>query len=215
MRIKKDNACLLACLAEMGEVARGVAVIDGTEAEAEIHRLADGGVVGARIMDLPGGAVGLDGLAAVDDRCADADWVVAVQFDGTHLPEREAQLAGIRSNWILDHHAKIFGGATEAHIDVIKRLIDRGNCWFKFAGCYESSRLGGPDFADIAKVAKVIAAYAPDRIIWGTNWPHNLAKTMEDYPDDRALTDTVMGWFPDERAWHRALVETPTQLFGF
>jgi len=210
-----DNSCLLEALAAMGDVARGVAVITPETDAAEMTRLAEAGIVGARIMDLNGGAVGLDGLAAVDAKARDAGWVMAVQFDGSRLPKLEPQLSGIRSNWILDHHAKIFDGATPAHVDAIKRLIDTGRCWFKFAACYESSRLGGPEYADIAEVARQIAAHAPERIIWGTNWPHNLAKTTADYPDDGALVDTVLDWFPDDRARQLALVDTPQALFGF
>ncbi|EPX75471.1 amidohydrolase family protein [Salipiger mucosus] len=210
-----DNENLLACLAEMGECARGVAVIRPGTPAAEIARLAEGGVTGARIMDLPGGAVGLEDLEAVDAIAADAGWTVAVQFDGSHLPELEPRLAKLRSRWILDHHAKIFSGATPEHVAVIKRLVDRGNCWFKFAACYESSRAGGPDYPDIAEVARDVARHAPERIVWGTNWPHNMAKSAEDYPDDAALLDLAMSWLPDEQARRQVLVETPEALFGF
>ncbi len=210
-----DNASLLACLAQMGDCARGVAVITPETTQADIARLCDGGIVGARIMDLPGGAVGLDALEAVDAIAADAGWMLAVQFDGSALPEMEPRLAALKSNWVLDHHAKILDGATPEHIAVIKRLIDAGRCWFKFAGCYESSRAGGPDFPDIAAVARDIAAHAPNRIIWGTNWPHNAARTTADYPDDAHLLDLAMSWLPDASAIRQVLVDTPRALYGF
>jgi len=208
-----DNANLLACLAEMGDAACGVAVITGETTDAEMARLSEAGCVGARIMDLPGGAIGLDALEAVDARSAAAGWMMAVQFDGSALPELEPRLSALKSRWVLDHHAKIFDGATSEHITVIKRLIDRGNVWFKFAGCYESSRLGGPDFEDIAAVAREIARHAPERIVWGTNWPHNLAKSTADYPDDAALLDTTLGWLPSDEARDLALVNNSQELF--
>ena len=74
--------------------------------------------------------------------------------------------------------------------------------------------MGGPDYGDVAAVSKAIAAHAPERMVWGTNWPHNLAKQQADYPDDAELTDTILGCLPDERARHLALVENPEQLFG-
>lgn len=212
---QSDNTNLIACLAEMGDIARGVAVIHPDTSEAEMARLAEAGVVGARIMDLPGGALGLSGLEGVDARAADAGWVTAVQFDGSDILDHETRLAGLRSRWILDHHGKFFSGAGRPQIDAVKRLIDRGNCWFKFAGAYESSKTGAPGYDDVATVAREIAAHAPDRIIWGTNWPHNLAKTTEEYPDDRALTDTVLSWLPSDAARRQALVTTPEALFGF
>lgn len=213
---QRDNSNLLACLADMGPVARGVAAIAGEEPDGALDALAEAGVVGARIMDLPGGAVGLAALEAVDARASARGWMMAVQFDGSHILEHEARLKRLRSRWVLDHHGKFFGGVTpdSPEVAAVRRLIDGGNCWFKFAGAYESSRSGGPDYADVAAVARAIAAHAPERIVWGTNWPHNLARTTESYPDDAALTDTVLGWLPDEEARRLALVGNPERLFG-
>lgn len=213
---QRDNSCLLACLAELGDMARGVVVIDADTTEADLDRLSAAGIVGARIMDLPGGAVGLSELEPVAAKAAARGWVLAVQFNGSDILDHEARLAALPCDWILDHHGKFFRGATPdgPEIAAVKRLIDTGRCWFKLAGCYESSLSGGPDYADIAAVTRSIAAHAPDRLIWGTNWPHNLAKTTEEYPDDAALTDTVLGWL-DEETRRLCLTVTPARLFGF
>jgi D-galactarolactone isomerase len=64
-------------------------------------------------------------------------------------------------------------------------------------------------------VARGIADHAPERIVWGTNWPHNLARTQAQYPDDAALTDTVLGWFRDGDARKLALIDNPEALYGF
>ena len=213
---QRDNGNLVACLAEMGACARGVAVIDGDTPDAELKRLADAGIVGARIMDLPGGAVGLADLEAVDARAASMGWMLAVQFDGTRILDLLPRLAALKSRWVLDHHGKFFGGIRPdgPEVDAVKRLLDTGRTYFKFAGCYESSTEGGPLFGDIAAVARVIAAYAADRIVWGTNWPHNMVKATADYPDDAELADTILGWLPDEAARARALVANPQALFA-
>ena len=214
---QRDNANLVTCLAAMGDCARGVAVIDGQTSDAEIARLHAAGIRGARIMDLPGGAVGLSELPAVDAIAASAGWCVAVQFDGSTLVERMPLLQSLKSKFIFDHHGKFCceGMPGSAEIAALKRLIDGGNCWFKFAGCYESSKSGAPDFADIAAVAREIAAYAPERVIWGTNWPHNLVKKTEDYPDDADLTDLVLSWLNSESDLQKVLVDNPAELFGF
>jgi D-galactarolactone isomerase len=213
---QRDNSNLIACLEAMGGVARGVAVIDSTTTEDELDRLADAGVVGARIMDLPGGAVGLAELETVDAKAASRGWVLAVQFDGNRIVDHVTRLRALKSCWVLDHHGKFFAGATpdSPEINAVKQLIDCGNCWFKFAGVYESSKSGAPRYADVAAFSRDIAIYAPERILWGSNWPHNLAKTLADYPDDAALTETVLGWLPDETALKLALVDNPEQLFG-
>jgi D-galactarolactone isomerase len=210
-----DNTNLLACLAEMGKVARGVAVIDASTTDRDMAALQDGSIVGARIMDLPGGAVQLDQLEAVDARARAAGWCLAIQFDGSNILHHEQRLARVESRWILDHHGKFFAGVVPdgPEVSAVKRLLDTGRCWFKFAGCYESSRVGAPGYDDVAAVARVIAAHAPERIIWGTNWPHNLVRQTADYPDDAALLDTVIGWLPDESARTLCLATNPAELF--
>ncbi|WP_316860821.1 amidohydrolase family protein [uncultured Cohaesibacter sp.] len=215
---QKDNANLVACLKEMGpNVSRGVAVISGQTPAAELKTLADAGVTAARIMDLPGGAIGLDALEEVDAICLDMGWAMAVQFNGSDLSTHYDRLAALRSNWILDHHGKFFRGLLpeDPEVTLVRKLIDKGNCYYKFAGCYESSLKGGPDYADIAAIARVIASHAPERLIWGTNWPHNMAQKEEDYPDDALLLDTVLGWLPDEQSLQLALVDNPERLFAF
>lgn len=212
-----DNGNVCALLETMGDIARGVAVISPDTPDRTLADLHAKGIRGARIMDLPGGAVGLDQLAGVDERAHLMDWVLAVQFDGSDIERHQSLLGSLRSRWILDHHGKFFRGAKPdgPKVDIVKRLIDNGRCWFKFSGCYETSRVGGPDYPDIAAVAKVIADYAPERIIWGTNFPHNFAQTTEDYPDDAALLDVSLSWLPDDRARHLALIRNPEFLFGF
>jgi len=210
---QRDNGNLIACLDEMGDCSFGVAVIDETTSDAEMAAQAAKRVVGARIMDLPGGAMNLAHLEAVDDRAHAAGWMMAVQFDGsdilTHLP----RLMALKSRWVLDHHGKFFRGATAdaAEIDAVLKLIDRGNCWFKFAGVYESSRQGWP-YADIEGLSRRIAAHAPERIVWGTNWPHNGVSRAEDYPDEVELAELVLGWLP-EGARERVLVTNPEELY--
>ena len=214
---QKDNGSLVACLREMGDLAKGVAVVTAQTTKSELRELADAGVVGARIMDLPGGAVDLSHLEEVDALAQELGWSVAVQFDGSNILDHETRLGALKSRWVFDHHGKFFAGVTpdSPQVSALKRLIDCGNCWFKFAGCYESSRTGGPAYEDIAAVARAIGAYAPERIIWGTNWPHNNAKTTEEYPNDADLLDTVLSWLPSEEARHKALVTNPEELFGF
>jgi D-galactarolactone isomerase len=214
---QRDNGNLLACLAEMGDIARSVAVINADMSEKSLDVLSAAGVVGARIMDLPGGAVGLDALEAVDALASARGWMLAVQFDGSDILVHEQRLARLKSRWVFDHHGKFFSGVApdSPQVAALKRLIDTGRCWFKFAGCYESSKTGGPDYADVAAVARVIAAHAPERIVWGTNWPHNLAREQVQYPDDALLTDTVLGWFPDEEGRRLALIDNPEALYGF
>ena len=211
-----DNANLVACLERFGDIAWGIAAVDASTGEAELDRLCAVRVRGARIMNLPGGAANLTKLEEVDAIAASRNWMIAIQFDGSDILDYEERLSKLKSRWVLDHHGKFFCGVTpeSPQVQATKRLIDGGRCWFKFAGAYESSKSGGPEFADVGAVARDIAAHATERIVWGSNWPHNLARAQADYPDDAALADTVLGWLPDEAARQLALVDNPQELFG-
>ena len=208
-----DNGNLLACLDAMGDCAWGVAVITPEITRAEMDRLASRRIVGARIMDLPGGAVNLDHLEVVDAIAHDAGWMLAVQFDGSNLMQHLPRLERLRSRWVFDHHGKFFRGITAdaPEVDAVRRLIDRGNCWFKFAGVYESSRAGWP-YADVAAPSRAIAAHAPERIVWGTNWPHNGVRESADYPDELALAELAFTWLPPGSR-DRVLVRNPIDLY--
>lgn len=211
---QKDNSNLIACLDEMGDCAFGVAVITPDTPDAEIDRLAGKHVVGARIMDLPGGAVGLEHLEAIDARAHAAGWMMAVQFNGSDLLAHLPRLMALKSRWVFDHHGKFFAGATpdSPEIDAVLRLIDRGNCWFKFAGVYESSQQSWP-YADIEGLSRRIAVHAPERIVWGTNWPHNGVAKSEDYPDEVALAELVLDWLP-QGVREKVLVTNPEELYA-
>ncbi len=212
-----DHGNLIEALQIAGEGVRGVAAINGATSDAEIKLLADVGVVGTRVVDLPGGAVGFDQLDAVEAQALAAGWVAVLQFDGSTIADHFDRLKRMRCNWVLDHHGKFLQGVTPdgPEVSMVKRLLDTGKCWFKFCACYESSQTGAPDYADVAVIARDIASHAPDRIVWGSNFPHNMAQKTADYPNDAALLDTVLGWLPDREALQKAVVTNPAYLFQF
>ena len=138
-------------------------------------------------------------------------WVPVIQFDGSMLDRHIDMLAAITVPWVLDHYGKVLGGIDATHIDGIRRLMD-GPCVLKFAAHYEASTTGAPAYDDIAALARAALDHRPDRVIWGSNWPH-LLNGPDDKPDDTALLATVMDWIP-ERHRQAVFVETPTTLFG-
>lgn len=211
-----DNGATIAGLKAVGaETARGVVVVgpDTTDAElAEYHAL---GVRGARIMNLPGGAVGIDGMAEVEARIRGWGWHLMVQFDGREIERHRPALEATQVDYIIDHTGKFLApvSADDPRVDTLLRLIDRGNAWFKIAGLYETSRVGAPDFADVAPIARRVIAHAPERVIWGSNWPH-VGVARADYPDDAVLLDNLAD-MADEATRRRILVDNPAAFYGF
>lgn len=211
-----DNGATIAGLQAIGpETARGVVVVGPGTTEAELAEYHALGVRGARIMNLPGGAVDLDGMPEVEARVRAFGWHLMVQFDGRDIERHRPALEAIQTDYIIDHSGKFLEpvAANDARMDMLLRLIDRGNAWFKVAGLYETSRRGAPDFADVAPIARRVIEHAPERVIWGSNWPH-VGVAREDYPDDAVLLDNLAD-LADEATRRRILVDNPAVLYGF
>jgi predicted TIM-barrel fold metal-dependent hydrolase len=97
---------------------------------------------------------------------------------------------------------------------LIGRLIDKGNAWVKLSGASIDSKSGPPEYADRLAVAQGYAKAAPERVVWGSDWPHP-TEAADKEPDDAVLFDLLAVWVPDQAARHRVLVENPTALCDF
>ncbi|KLK94499.1 amidohydrolase [Microvirga vignae] len=211
-----DNGSTLAALEQIGpERARAVIAVSPNMTVSELERLHARGVRGARIMNLPGGAVKIADMKPVERLCRSVGWSMIVQFNGREIDRHIDALRSIEADYVIDHIGKFIDPvpADDPRLDEILRLIDRGNAWFKICGCYETSLTGAPDFADVAAIATRVVNHAPERIIWGSNWPH-VGVPRERYPDDAVLLDILLGWAtPDQR--QKILVDNPARLYGF
>ncbi|MDO6485677.1 amidohydrolase family protein [Shimia thalassica] len=214
---QKDNRCLLEGLDHFGSAARGVVAVSADISDEDLHQMTAKGVRGARIMNILQGAVGLDEMLEVNARVYPFGWSLIVQFDGRDILAQMAKLETIKGDYVIDHTGKFLEPVTtgSAEFAALLRLVDRGNCFVKLAGCYETSKIGHPGFDDLAALSKALIQHAPDRIIWGTNWPHNMSNSRETYPDDVHLLDLAMDWAGSRENIQKIFVDTPAQLYGF
>ncbi|MFQ5773043.1 MAG: amidohydrolase family protein [Kiloniellaceae bacterium] len=209
-----DNACQLEAMAAFGADARGVVVVDASASEAEIARLTRHGVRGARFQMLPGGAVPWDILEEVAARVHGFGWHIQLQMNGREFAERAALLRRLPGTLVVDHVGRFMDPVPPDHpsFKVLLDLLDAGRCWVKLSAPYESSKDGPPRYADVAAEAKVLAAHAPERMLWASNWPHP-GRTPP--PDDAAMLDLLLDWVEDEAARTRILADNPAELYGF
>ena len=210
-----DNSCTLDAVAELGpDKARAVVVVKPGISDAELERLTQAGARAIRIMCLPGGDLKWDVMDEMIARVRPFGWHPIVQFDGREFEQREAQLARIRGDYIIDHIGKFLEPvpADHAAFKAMLRLVGRGNCYVKLSAPYEVSKAGPPDYADVGALAKALVEAAPERLLWASNWPHPGAPA---YPDDAGLLDLLLEWAPDEAIRHRILVTNPAKLYGF
>ncbi|WP_189469666.1 amidohydrolase family protein [Litchfieldella qijiaojingensis] len=211
-----DNRVVLEAVEELGiDNARAVIAVTPHMQVSELEVLHQRGVRGARIMNLPGGAVKIDQLLEVERLVRQVGWHLMVQFNGREIHDHVDTLHRIQTDYIIDHIGKFMGPVApdDSRVDEILRLMDRGNAWVKICGAYETSLLGGPCYEDVAPIARRIISHAPDRIIWGSNWPH-VGVSREYYPDDAEQLDVLLKWAgPTVR--QRILVDNPAVLYGF
>lgn len=211
-----DNRALLEALDQLGtDAARGVAAVAPDTSPRELEAWHEQGVRGARIMNLPGGAVSIADMPAVEQLIRPLGWHLMVQFNGRHLDDYLAALRGIESEYIIDHIGKFMDpvAADDTRVEAILRLLDRGNAWFKVCAGYETSLSGGPRYEDVGAIARRVIAHAPERILWGSNWPH-VGVPRSRYPDDAEQLDVLLDWASPE-VRRKVLVDNPATLYGF
>ncbi|WP_261508391.1 amidohydrolase family protein [Burkholderia multivorans] len=210
-----DNRCTLAAIAQFGDDARGVAVVDSTVSDDELRSLDRGGIRAIRFNLSYPGATTLDMLAPLAARIADLGWHIELVVQGARLPGLERHLAALPCPLVIDHiaHVPQPGGPSSAAFRTVQRLVEKGNTWVTLSGPYVDSKTGAPAYEDVAPVAKALIDMAPERMLWGTDWPHPTQKT--DKPDDASMLDVIAGWIgrPD---WQRLIfVTNPTKLYRF
>jgi D-galactarolactone isomerase len=210
-----DNSCAVDAIAALGLAnTRGVAVVGPDVTDAELQRLTDAGIRGARFQMLPGGALPWEALEPVAARIAAFGWHIQLQMDGRLMAEREDQLKRLPGTLVLDHVGKFLEPVPVDHPGFLTllRLLDGGKTWLKLAAAYETSKAGAPLYPDVGALAKAAIAAVPDRMIWASNWPH---VSVKDLPDDAMLLDLLLDWAPDAAVRQRILVENPAELYGF
>jgi D-galactarolactone isomerase len=209
-----DNSCTLDALAQLGGSARGVAVVDTSVSDDELKRLDRLGIRGIRFNLVQAGATRLEMLEPLSRRVNELGWHVQIHMLGDKIVEIDDLLQRLPSPIIFDHLGRLPQPAGTDHpaFRVISRLIDKGRTWVKLSGAYIDSKVGPPSYADTTKVAEAYVKAAPERLVWGTDWPH---PTEKEKPDDAVLFDLLAAWAPDAATRRRILVENPSIFYGF
>jgi len=213
-----DNACTLDALAQLGEQARGVAVVAEDVADDELDRLAAQRVCGLRVNFVTPQSWGTTTpqmLTTLARKVARLGWHIQIFVHPEQLVELEPVLAALPVPLVIDHMARIdpAEGADAAAFAVARRLLDGGNTWMKLSGVYMRSRDGAPAYRDAFALGRALVEAAPERLVWGSDWPHTTETPGT--VDDAALADVLAAWCGDEAVRRRILVDNPAKLYGF
>jgi 2-pyrone-4,6-dicarboxylate lactonase len=209
-----DNRCLVAALTSGVLDFRGVAVVDESISDPELEALHRAGVRGVRInlsSKTPG--IPLDQAPRLAARIGPLGWHLQFFVRIGQVPSLESIIAQMPVACIIDHfgHAPAVGGVESPEFKLLLGLARLDHVWFKLIGPYRISRQH-PLYPDVAPLARALVAAAPDRCVWGTDWPHPNTEYM---PNDGDLADALGEWFPDAETRRKVLVDNPDRLYGF
>lgn len=212
-----DNRAMLDAL-ENGEGRyAGVAMIDETHSDDDLATMHRVGVRGVRFNFVHhlGGAPDLRRLETMVARVAPLGWHLELHFDARDLAGYADLLEGLSVPFIIDHMARVNAadGTDQAPFQYLLELLRlNARCWVKISGAERITANDGPPYDDVIPFARALVEVAPDRVLWGTDWPHPNVRHM---PDDGDLVDLLADFVPDEATRNRILVDNPTVLYDF
>ncbi|MFZ3359429.1 MAG: amidohydrolase family protein [Xanthobacteraceae bacterium] len=210
-----DHAALVDLLTAGEGRYRGVALVTPAMRQAEVDRLDDAGVRGVRLHFFPrlGAPMSREDMRRVIELVEPNGWHIAIHTGGDGLIELYEFIRAIDATVVIDHIGRVDvdQGLRGQAFSVLCRLLDTGNVWVKLSGTDRISKQKYP-YADAVPFARELATHAPERVVWGTDWPH---PNHDAVPNDGELVDLIAAIAPDARTRQLMLVDNPTKLFGF
>lgn len=213
-----DNRCTLAALQKMGSNARAVVVVDAKVTDAELDAMHKLGVRGIRFNISTGGTDDRDVILRLSQRVHQLGWHVQFWMSANDAVKMEALLLQMPSQIVFDHrgHLPQPEGANHPAFKVICNLIDKGRAWVKLSGLYIDTKVAAPTYADTVEVGRALVRHAPERMVWGTDWPHpSVFSERKPWPDDAQMLNLLAEQAPDDAVRQRILVTNPATLYGF
>lgn len=193
---------------------RGVAVVDPGVTDAELARLDSGGIRGVRFNFVKhlGGMPDMAFFERVLAQVAPLDWHVVLHLDAEDVVELAPRIERLRIPFVIDHmgRVKAKSGLSQLAFRQLLDLMRNPLAWVKICGAERVSSQGAP-FRDAVPFARALVEAAPDRVLWGTDWPHpNIAGDM---PNDGDLVDLLFEAVEDEQRRRKVLVDNPSRLY--
>ncbi len=221
-----DNRCMVDAMAQLKN-ARGVAVLPDQVPEAELDALDEQGIRGLRVNIASAGAASADAIIravqAAANLCEPHGWHVQMFVAADAIAPLAPVLRDLPVNSVLDHFGLIAPDAANGALRALTGLLEAGKVWVKISGAYRIS--DDPNDPRIDPLARTLCKANPERIVWGSDWPHTPRHDLHkggsevELPfqkvDTRGLLDLLPRWLQDDALVERVLVGNPARLYGF
>jgi predicted TIM-barrel fold metal-dependent hydrolase len=194
---------------------RGIALLRDDTPSSEIGRLTKLGVRGMRMMSHKRGQHVPNYSPKIAARVHEYGWHIQFYPHGTDIVEYADKLLALPNQIVLDHFASIpaKGGIDQPAVTAVLKMLDSGRVWLKLSGpmrCTDEP----PPYPSLTPLARVFVKHAPDRMVWGSDWPHVNLDGMV-MPNDGDLLDLLAEWVPEAAVRNRILTQNPKALYGF
>ena len=209
-----DNRAMMDAIASSGGSYRGIAIVGRDITDDELKALDRGGVRGVRFNFVAhlGGAPDLEVFDRTIDRISGLGWHVVLHLDAEDIVTYADRIKRLKVPFVIDHmgRVKAKGGLDQAPFKRLLDLMKNPLAWVKVCGGERVSS-GGRPFFDAVPFATALIEAAPDRVLWGTDWPHpNIAGDM---PNDGDLVDLFARFTGDAALRRKVLIDNPTRLY--
>ena len=213
-----DNDVTLDAIAQLGrDRARGVAVLRSDISDTTLKALDAGGIRGVRfsLYTTKHAAASFEMVEPLAARIANLGWHLQLHWTADQIVEHEAMLKRLPTPIVLDHMTRLPQplGLNHPAVKIVDHLLAQGRTWIKLSGAYLDSQVGeAGDFLDIDAVARHWITTAPNRLVWGSDWPH---PTEMIKPNDANMLDMLARWTTERSVIEQILVTNPSELYGF
>ena len=213
-----DNDVTLDAIAQLGlDRARGVAVLRSDVSDTTLKALDAGGIRGVRfsLYTPKHAAASFEMVEPLAARIANLGWHLQLHWTADQIVEHEAMLKRLPTPIVLDHMTRLPQplGLNHPAVKIVDHLLAQGRTWIKLSGAYLDSQVGeAGDFLDIDAVARHWITTAPNRLVWGSDWPH---PTEMIKPNDANMLDMLARWTTERSVIEQILVTNPSELYGF
>lgn len=208
-----DNRTTLQSLPGDGSM-KAIVVLNNQTTRDELRKMDKDGAVGARVNMLFSSGMRTDNVAHLARILADFGWHLQILADVSEQPDLVKQVSELLVPVIFDHmgHVPAKAGVNDPGLKALLKSLESGNVWVKLSGAYRITDEGSAAYHDVAPLAKALIAANPERLVWGSDWPHPAFDGP--MPNDGDLLDLLFDWSGSEMA-QKILVDNPERLYGF